>query len=165
VTATDDIIEHNAKYASTFERGELPNTPLRQIAIVTCMDCRIEPHAALGLRPGDAHLIRNAGGVVTEQELRALAISQRAMGTTEVVIIRHTDCGVFGFDEAAFASRLEAETGSPPPWIGLAGLTFDHLDDDLRVAVAAVSASPYLQSSSVRGFVYDVETGALREVG
>ena len=161
MSVTDELLASNASYASSFELGGLPIEPRRRIAIVTCMDARIDPAAVLGLAPGDAHVIRNAGGVVTPHEIRALAISQRVLGTREIVVIRHTSCGVIGFDDAAFADELEAESGSRPPWPAVA---FENLEEDLRASVAELAASPFLDNDSVRGFVYDIETGKLHEV-
>jgi carbonic anhydrase len=130
--------------------------------VIACMDARLDPHAALGLREGDAHVIRNAGGVVTEDEIRSLAISQRIGGTREVMVIHHTDCGMHALDDEAFKREIEAETGVRPEWVAE---RFTDLDADVRESVARVRASPYLpHRDRVRGFVFDVRTGRLREV-
>jgi carbonic anhydrase len=132
------------------------------VAIVACMDTRLSPHRLFGLTEGDAHVIRNAGGVVTDTELRALAISQRLMGTTEIVLVRHTDCGILGFSDDDFRERLEAETGERPTWPAAA---FDDVDASLRDSIALIRASPFIpHTESVRGFVYDAKNGTLTEV-
>jgi carbonic anhydrase len=162
VTATDDLLRHAARHGDGFAQGGLPRPPARRLAIVTCMDARISLDVLLGLESGDAHVIRNAGGIVTEHELRALAISQRKMGTREVVVIHHTDCGAFGFSDEAFRDELEAETGVRPMWTDLG---FDDLEESVRNSVAAIRQNPFLpHTESVRGFVYDVKTGVLTEV-
>jgi carbonic anhydrase len=162
VTATDELLRHNVAFAATFDAGHLTTPPAHKLAVVTCMDARIEPGAALGLTIGDAHLLRNAGGVVTDAELRALAISQRVLGTEEVVVIRHTDCGMARFDDAEFADALAAETGTRPTW---PHVEYGDLEQGVRADVARIRSCPYLlHRDRVRGFVYDVRTGALREV-
>jgi carbonic anhydrase len=162
MSATDDLLAHAARHAQGFDDGGLPRSPGKGVAIVACMDTRLSLHDLLGLRVGDAHEIRNAGGVVTDVELRALAISQRKMGTSEIVLIHHTDCGILGFSDDDFGSRLEAETGLRPTWPAAA---FDDLEENLRESIARIKASPFIpHTESVRGFVYDVKTGVLTEV-
>lgn len=162
MSATDELLAHAARYAEGFGHGDLPKSPGKGVTIVACMDTRLSPHRLFGLQEGDAHVIRNAGGVVTDAELRALAISQRKMGTTEIVLIRHTDCGLLGFSDDEFANRLEAETGERPTWPAAA---FDDVEESLRESIALIKASPFVpHTESVRGFVYDVNTGTLTEV-
>ena len=134
----------------------------RKVAVVACMDARIDPNALLGLEEGDAHVIRNAGGVITDDEIRSLAISQHLLGTEEIVLIHHTDCGMLTFTDDEFAAKLEEETGSRPDW---SAETFADLDENVRKSMAQIKESPFIpKKDSVRGFVYDVETGGLREV-
>jgi carbonic anhydrase len=162
MSATDDLLVHAARNTDGFAHGGLPRAPATGVAIVACMDARLNLDGLLGLEEGDAHVIRNAGGIVTEHELRALAISQHKMGTTEVVVIHHTDCGVHGFPDEEFRRELEKETGVRPAWTDVG---FDDLEGSVREAVAAIKASPFVpHRDSVRGFVYDVKTGALTEV-
>ena len=132
------------------------------MAIVACMDARLNPYGLLGLNEGDAHVIRNAGGVVTDDEIRSLAISQRLLGTEEIMLIHHTDCGMLTFGDDEFRQDIQRETGIKPEW---PAETFDDLDEDVRQSIARIKASPFIpKTDSVRGFVYDVETGRLREV-
>jgi len=140
----------------------LSMNPRRRLALVTCMDCRIDPLAAAGLELGDAHVIRNAGAIVTADVRRSLALSQRALGTAEVWIVAHTGCGVLGLDDDAFLAEIEAETGARPDW---APGGFASLEGSVRAGVAAVAADPALDSDAVRGFVLDIESGELAEVG
>jgi carbonic anhydrase len=162
MSAIDEFLRNNERYAAGFAKGDLPSPPARRIAIVVCMDARIDPARALGLEEGDAHVIRNAGGIVTDQEIRSLAISQRKLGTEEVMLIHHTRCGMLGFDDEAFAHELEEEAGQAPDW---AAGGFDDVDADVRESVRRVRESPFLpHTDRVRGFVYEVETGRLREV-
>ena len=140
----------------------LPRAPARKLAIVACMDARLDPYGVLGLREGDAHVIRNAGGVVTDDAIRSLAISQRLLGTEEIVLIHHTDCGMLTFNDDEFKRAIQDETGIKPPW---AAESFGDLDEDVRQSIARIKTSPFLpRTDSVRGFVYDVHTGRLREV-
>lgn len=158
----DDLIRNAEAYAAGFDRGRLERPPRRRLAVITCMDARINLFSLLGLREGDAHIIRNAGGVITEDEIRSLAISQRLMGTREIILIHHTDCGMQAFDDADFRAELEAETGVSVPWDTEA---FSDLDLDVRKSIARIRDSPFIpHSERVRGFVYEVETGVLREV-
>jgi carbonic anhydrase len=140
----------------------LSKLPRRRLALVTCMDCRIDPLDAAGLEPGDAHVIRNAGAVVTSDVSRSLALSQRALGTEEVWIVKHTDCGLLGLDDREFLDAVEAETGERPGWTPGG---FDSLEEGVREAVEQVRSDPALASSAVRGFILDVEGGELMEIG
>ena len=141
----------------------MPPQPRRKLAVLTCMDARLDPARLLGLQEGDAHVIRNAGGVVTDDALRSLAISQNLLGTEEIVLIHHTDCGMLTFTDEEFAQRLERETGSRPEWRSHA---FSDLEQDVRDGIERIKQSPFVpHTDRVRGFVYEVETGRLREVG
>lgn len=158
----DDLLRNAASYEETFDRGALERSPRRRLAIVTCMDARIDLASMLGLREGDAHVIRNAGGVIADDEIRSLAISQRKMGTRSVMLVHHTDCGMLFFSDEEFRRELEAETGLPVPW---QAEDFDDLDLDVRESIRRVRSSPFIpHRDDVRGFVYEVETGVLREV-
>lgn len=162
MAGNEDLIRNATAYATVFDRGRLERPPKRKLAVVTCMDARINLFALLGLREGDAHVIRNAGGVITDDEIRSLAISQRLMGTEEIMLIHHTDCGIEGFDGERFRAEVEAETGVPVPWSIEA---FDDLEADVLESVERVRSSPFIpHTDRVRGFVYEVETGVLREV-
>ena len=162
MSATDDLIANNRAYAEAFAKGGLAKAPARKVAVVTCMDARIDPARVLGLEEGDAHVLRNAGGVVSDGEIRDLAISQHVLGTEEVVVIQHTDCGMQALDDEEFADRLERASGQRPPWHVH---TFDDLDESVRESLRRIADSPFIPNrSSVRGFVYEVETGVLREV-
>ena len=163
MTVTDELVQNAERYAEGFDHGDLPLPPARKVAIVACMDARLDPYALLGLSEGDAHVIRNAGGAVTDDAIRSLAISQRLLGTEAIVLIHHTGCGMLTFDDAEFRGAIESETGIRPPW---AAETFSDLDDDVRQSIARIKASPFVpRRDDVRGFVFDVESGALREVG
>jgi carbonic anhydrase len=162
MSTTDDLLKNNEGFAQSFDRGDLPLPPAKGIAIVACMDARLNPHAILGLELGDAHVIRNAGGVITDDEIRSLAISQHLLGTGEIILMHHTDCGMLTFDDEQFASKLETEAGERPPW---GARSFPDLDQDVRDSIRRIKESPFIpRKESVRGFVYDVKTGALREV-
>jgi carbonic anhydrase len=162
MSATDDLLANNRRYASGFNQGDLGKTPAAGVAIVTCMDARLDPGRALGLNEGDAHVIRNAGGVVTDDAIRSLLISQRLLGTTEIVLIHHTDCGMRTFAEDEVTAQIENDTGLRPPF-ALEALR--DLEDDVRQSIERVTSSPFIQcKDSVRGFVYEVETGRLREI-
>src|SRR5215813_4056989 len=160
MSATDEYLANNARYAEGFS-GPLPMPPSRQVAVVACMDARLNVYAILGLAEGEAHVIRNAGGVVTDDEIRSLAISQRLLGTSEIILIHHTDCGMLTFTDDDFKRSIQNETGIKPGW---AAEAFGDLDEDVRQSIARIEASPFIPRKNVRGFVYDVETGALREV-
>ena len=162
MSTTDELLRNNEAYAASFDMGDLPMPPRRKLAVVACMDARLNPCAILGLQEGDAHIIRNAGGVITDDEIRSLAISQRLLGTEEIVLIHHTDCGMLTFTDDEFKASVERDTGLRPPW---AAEAFTDLDADVRQSIARVKASPFIpRKESVRGFVYEVETGRLREV-
>ena len=158
----DELLAHNEAYAQDFDKGDLPLPPARKMAVVTCMDARLSPYVMLGLEEGDAHVIRNAGGVITDDEIRSLAISQRLLGTEEIMLIHHSDCGMLTFTDDDFKAQIQEDTGIKPPW---AAESFPDLDENVRQSIARVKASPFIpHKESVRGFVYDVETGRLREV-
>jgi carbonic anhydrase len=162
MSVTDDLIANNLAYAEAFSNGDLERSPARKVAVVACMDARLDPARALGLEEGDAHVIRNAGGVVSESEIRDLAISQHLLGTEEIVLVQHTDCGLRQLDEEDFADRVEAACGSRPDW---RVHSFDDLDESVRESIRTIMESPFIPNkSSVRGFVYDVKTGRLREI-
>jgi carbonic anhydrase len=162
LSVTDELLENAALYADSFDRGELPLPPAKGVAVVACMDARLNVYGLLGLNEGDAHVIRNAGGVITDDEIRSLAISQRLLGTREVVLIHHTDCGMLTFGDDEFRRQVQQDTGIKPEW---AAEAFDDLEDDVRQSVARVKASPFIpHKESVRGFVYDVKSGSLTEV-
>lgn len=162
MSVTDELLENARRYAEAFDKGDLPLPPGRGVAVVACMDARLNPYGLLGLAEGDAHVIRNAGGVVTADELRSLAISQRLLGTTEIILIHHTDCGMLTFTDDGFKADIAAETGIKPSW---SGESFTDVDADVRQSIARILADPFVpRKESVRGFVYDVRTGGLREV-
>ena len=162
MTTSDELLANAEAYAASFDKGGLPMPPARQIAVVACMDARLDPNRLLGLAEGDAHVIRNAGGVVTQDALRSLAISQRLLGTREVVLLHHTDCGMLTFSDQEFRDQIAAETGVRPSW---AAEAFTDLDADVRQSMARIQAEPSIRvKDAVRGFVYSVEDGTLREV-
>jgi carbonic anhydrase len=162
MSTTDSLLENNEAYAGAFDKGDLPLPPARKVAILACMDARLDPARALGLEEGDAHVIRNAGGVVSDDALRSLAISQHLLGTEEIVLIHHTDCGMLTFDDDQFADQLESATGRRPEWRAHA---FSDLEGDVRRSIRRIKDDPFLpHTDSVRGFVYEVESGRLREV-
>jgi carbonic anhydrase len=162
VSTTDELLHNNSDYAAAFQAGDLPLPPAAQVAVVACMDARLNPYGALGLSEGDAHIIRNAGGVVTDDAIRSLTISQRLLGTREILLIHHTDCGMLTFNDDDVKAAIEKDTGLRPPF---ALEAFPDLDDDVRQSIRRIQASPFiLNKESVRGFVYDVRTGQLREV-
>ena len=162
MTATDKLLDNAEQYASEFDHGDLPLPPASKVAVLACMDARLDPHALLGLAEGDAHVIRNAGGVVSDDALRSLAISQNLLDTEEVVLIHHTDCGMLTFTDDEFADRLESETGERPDWRAHA---FADLEQDLREGLDRIRSSPFVpRKGAVRGFVYEVESGRLLEV-
>jgi carbonic anhydrase len=162
MSAIDELVENNASYAEAFDNGDLPLPPAKKVAVVACMDARLNPYGLLGLKEGDAHVIRNAGGVITDDEIRSLAISQRLLGTQEIMLIHHTDCGMLTFSDDDFRRQLEDDTGVAPEWSAEA---FADLDEDVRQSIARIKASPFIPNKeNVRGFVYEVESGRLREV-
>ena len=160
MSKTDEFLANNRRYAESFS-GPLPMPPSAGVAVVACMDARLNVYAILGLAEGEAHVIRNAGGVVTDDEIRSLAISQRLLGTTEIILIHHTDCGMLTFTDDAFKAAIQAETGIKP-W---AAEAFGDLDADVRQSIKRIKASPFVpHTDAVRGFVFDVATGQLNEV-
>jgi carbonic anhydrase len=161
MSATDELVENSKRYAESFDKGDLPLPPAKKVAVVACMDARLIPTRVLGLEEGDAHVIRNAGGAVTDDEIRSLSISQHLLGTEEIILIHHTDCGMLTFTDDEFRSRLQQETGIRPEW---AVEAFSDLDEDVRQSIKRIEASPFIPHKNVRGFVYDVATGTLREV-
>ncbi len=161
MTVTDDLLANNARYAETFE-GPLPLPRPSTSRSLACMDARLDVYSLLGLEPGESHVIRNAGGVVTDDEIRSLAISQRLLGTEEIILIHHTDCGMLTFTDDEFKRSIQDETGIKPEW---AAEAFSDLDEDVRQSIARIKASPFIpKTDSVRGFVFDVATGKLNEV-
>jgi carbonic anhydrase len=162
MSTTDDLLANNESYVAAFDKGNLPVAPGRKVAVIACMDARLNVYGMLGLAEGDAHVIRNAGGVVTDDAIRSLAISQRLLGTEEIILIHHTGCGMLSFTDDEFRSAIEKDTGIRPAW---AAEAFTDLDADVRQSIARVKASPFIpKTDAVRGFVYEVETGRLREV-
>ncbi|MBV9819193.1 MAG: carbonic anhydrase [Solirubrobacterales bacterium] len=162
MSTTDDLLANNESYAASFRKGDLPMPPGRKTAVVACMDARLNVYGMLGLQEGDAHVIRNAGGVVSDDAIRSLAISQRLLGTEEIILIHHTGCGMLTFTDDEFKASIQQDTGIKPGW---AAEAFGDLDEDVRQSIARIKASPFIPSKdSVRGFVYDVESGKLREV-
>ena len=162
MTVTDDLIRNAESYAETFDLGDLPLPPAKQVAVLACMDARLNVYGLLGLQEGDAHVIRNAGGVVTDDEIRSLSISQRLLGTKEIILIHHTDCGMLTFGDDEFRRQVQADTGIKPEW---AAESFDDLEVDVRQSIARIQASPFIPvKDNIRGFIYDVTTGRLGEV-
>ena len=162
MSVTDELLQNNAAYAASFEKGDLPLPPARGVAIVACMDARLDVHNILGLEEGDAHVIRNAGGVITDDEIRSLTISQRLLGTREIILIHHTDCGMLTFSDDELKAQIHEDVGLKPHF---SMESFSDLEEDVRQSMARIQASPFIPNKdSVRGFVYEVETGRLREV-
>jgi carbonic anhydrase len=161
MSVTDELLRNAEAYAASFDKGNLPLPPGRKVAVVACMDARLNPYGLLGLQEGDAHVIRNAGGVITDDEIRSLAISQRLLGTEEIILIHHTDCGMLTFTDDEFRRSIQGDTGIKPEW---AAEAFSDVDEDVRQSIARIHASPFIPHKNVRGFVYEVETGRLREV-
>ena len=162
MTVTDELLRNNAEFASSFSKGDLPMPPGKGLAVVACMDARLNVYALLGLEEGQAHVIRNAGGVVTEDVIRSLAISQRLLGTSEVVLVHHTDCGMLTFTDDQVKADIEADTGLRPHF---ALEAFSDLERDIRQSIARIKHSPFVPNKdSVRGFIFDVTTGKLQEV-
>ncbi len=161
MTVTDDYLANNAEYASSF-KGPLPLPPSKHVAVVACMDARLDVYRVLGINEGESHVIRNAGGVVTDDAIRSLAISQRLLGTEEIILIHHTDCGMLTFTDDGFKHDIQDETGIKPEW---AAESFDDLDEDVRQSLRRIENSPFVtKHESLRGFVFDVATGKLNEV-
>lgn len=162
MSVTDQLLQNAERYAQGFNKGDLQAPPRKQVAVVACMDARLNPYAVLGLDEGDAHVIRNAGGVVTEDAIRSLLISQRLLGTQEIILIRHTDCGLQTITDDGVKAQVLADTGIKPAF---AIEAFEDLDDDVRQSIARIKASPFIPiKDKVRGFIYEVEKGTLREV-
>lgn len=161
MTVTDELLANAERFVESFDQGALAMPPATHVAVVACMDARLNPQALLGLGLGDAHVIRNAGGVVTDDVIRSLAISQRLLGTTEIILVHHTDCGMLTFRDDDVKDQIAAETGIRPPF---ALEAFPDVDADVRQSIARIQASPFLQHKNVRGFVYEVQKGSLREV-
>jgi carbonic anhydrase len=161
MSATDELLANNARYVEQFA-GLLPLPPAKGVAVVACMDARLNVYAVLGLEEGEAHVIRNAGGVITDDEIRSLAISQRLLGTREIILIHHTECGMLTFTDDAFKRAIQDDTGIKPAW---AAEAFDNLEEDVRQSKARITASPFIpHKDAIRGFVFDVATGKLNEV-
>ncbi|MDQ2879872.1 MAG: carbonic anhydrase [Actinomycetota bacterium] len=161
MSVTDDLLANNSRYAESFS-GPLPMPPGKHVAVVACMDARLDVYRILGLNEGEAHVIRNAGGVITDDEIRSLAISQRLLGTQEIILIHHTDCGMLTFTDDQFKKSIQDETGIKPAWGAEA---FPDLDEDVRQSIARIKASPFVpHQNQIRGFVFDVATGKLNEV-
>jgi len=162
MSVTDELIRNNEGYAKSFTKGDLPLPPAKHVAVLACMDARLDVHKILGLHEGEAHVIRNAGGVATDDAIRSLTISQRLLGTNEIVLIHHTDCGMLTFKDDDLKGKIQAEVGIKPAFSLEA---FDNLEDDVKQSIARIEASPFIPNKkSVRGFVYDVRSGRLNEV-
>jgi carbonic anhydrase len=161
LSATEDLIANNAGYVATFSKGSLPLPPAKKVAVLACMDARLDPAKALGLQEGDAHVIRNAGGVASDDALRSIIISQRLLGTEEIVLVHHTDCGMETFHDDEVKAKIEAETGLRPSF---ALEAFPDAVADVKQTAARIKANPFVVHKKIRGFVYEVETGKLREV-
>ena len=162
MSSTETYVANAEQYAASFDKGHLPLPPAKQTAVVACMDARLNPYGVLGLSEGDSHVIRNAGGVVTDDVIRSLTISQRLLGTNEIILIHHTGCGMLTFHDDDVKAQIEADTGIRPSF---ALEAFGDLDADVRQSIARIKASPFIpHKDSVRGFVFDVATGKLNEV-
>ncbi len=161
MSATDELVRNADRYAAGFDKGDLPVPPAKKVAIVACMDARVHPYGIFGLSEGDAHVIRNAGGAVTDDTVRSIAISQRLLGTEEIILVHHSGCGMLTFTDDDFRQQIEKDTGVRPTW---AAEAFGDVDRDVRQSIARVMSSPFIPKKNVRGFVYEVEKGTLREV-
>lgn len=161
MTSTDELVANNSSYRATFDKGDLPLPPARKVAVLACMDARLDPAKALGLQEGDAHVIRNAGGVASEDAIRSLVISQRLLGTEEIILLHHTDCGMETFSDDAVKDAILSETGLRPAF---ALEAFPKAEEDVRQTARRIKANPFVPRKNVRGFLYEVETGALREI-
>ena len=162
MSVIDEVLSNNIRYAESFDKGDLPLPPGRKLAVLACMDARLDPHRILGLKEGDAHVIRNAGGVVSDDAIRSLVISQRLLDTREIVLIHHTDCGMLTFRDDDVKDAIEADTGLRPPF---ALEAFGDLEQDVRQSMSRIQANPFiLYKDQVRGFIYDCATGRLKEV-
>ena len=163
MSVIDELLRNNEEYAGGFDKGDLPIPPAKHVAVLTCMDARLSPFVMLGLEEGDAHIIRNAGGVVTDDEIRSLMISQRLLGTEEIMLIQHTGCGMLTFSDDEVKQQVHDDVGIKPHF---ALESFSDLDENVRQSIARIKSSPFIPNKeNIRGFVYDVETGRLREVG
>lgn len=162
MTAIDDLTDNNREYAEEYDHGLLPIPPRRQVALVACMDARLDVYRMLGLSLGEAHVIRNAGGVISDDAVRSLVISQRLLGTNEIVLIHHTDCGMLTFRDDDIKDQIATDVGLRPTF---ALEAFDDVEDDIRQSIARLRANPYIpHKDAIRGFVFDVKTGRLEEV-
>jgi carbonic anhydrase len=161
MTVTDELLQNARRFAEHFDEDAAAPARPTHVAVVACMDPRLDPRAIFGLATSDAHVIRNAGGVVTDDVIRSLVISQRLLGTTEIMLVHHTDCGMLTFRDDDVKDQIAADTGVRPPF---ALEAFHDLDDDVRQSAARILASPFIPHKNVRGFVYEVETRTLREV-
>jgi carbonic anhydrase len=162
MSITDELLQNNEAYAQSFEKGDLPLPPARGVAVVACMDARLDVHKILGLGEGDAHVIRNAGGVITDDEIRSLAISQRLLGTQEIILIHHTDCGMLTFSDDELRQQIQEDVGIKPHF---SMESFSDLEEDVRQSIARIQHSPFIpHKDTIRGFIYEVESGRLREV-
>src|SRR4028119_1361234 len=162
MTITDELLRNNDRYADSFDKGDLPLPPGKGVAVVACMDARLNVYGMLGLEEGDAHVIRNAGGVITDDEIRSLTISQRLLSTREIILIHHTDCGMLTFTDDELKRQIQEEAGIKPHF---SMESFPELEEDVRQSMSRIQASPFIpHKDAVRGFVYEVETGRLREV-
>ena len=162
MSVTEELLQNNEAYAESFEKGDLQLPPARGVAVVACMDARLDVHKILGLQEGDAHVIRNAGGVITDDEIRSLTISQRLLGTREIILVHHTDCGMLTFSDDELKAQIHEDVGLKPHF---SMESFSDLEEDVRQSIARIQASPFIShKGSVRGFIYEVESGRLREV-
>jgi carbonic anhydrase len=162
MASTDEVLRNNQQYASAFDKGQLGLPPARKLAVLACMDARLHVSKILGLKEGDAHIIRNAGGVVTEDAIRSLTISQRLLGTEEIILIHHTECGMLTFKDDQVKDQIEKETGLRPDF---ALEAFPNLEEDVRQSIRRIKVNPFIpKKDNIRGFVYDVKTGRLNEV-
>jgi len=162
MSVTDELLHNNEAYAESFDKDDLPVPPAKGVAVVACMDARLNVYGMLGLQEGDAHVIRNAGGVITDDEIRSLAISQRLLGTREIILIHHTDCGMLTFTDDELKQQIQDDVGIKPHF---PMESFSDLEEDVRQSIARIQVSPFIPNKdSVRGFIYEVETGRLREV-
>lgn len=162
MSQTDLLLKNNESYAESFDKGDLPLPPSKKVAVLACMDARLDVHKILGLEEGEAHVIRNAGGVATDDAIRSLVISQRLLGTEEIILIHHSDCGMLTFNDDEVKRKIQSETGIRPPF---ALEAFPNLEEDVRQSIARIKASPFVpRKGPIRGFVYDVKTGRLGEI-
>ena len=162
MSQTKQLLRNNESYAKSFKKGSLPLPPSRKVAVLACMDARLDVHKILGLEEGEAHVIRNAGGVATDDAIRSLVISQRLLGTQEIILIHHTDCGMLTFTDDEVKKKIQSETGIRPQF---ALEAFPNLDEDVRQSIGRIKASPFVpRKDRIRGFVYDIKTARLREI-